>query len=153
MKQTAVAFIVGFALCWLMGSVAAQEKVANGTPITFPTPTSISEYQPVSFCVTRQVAGYSDHPSIVVSLAPANAGTAIQGGALQVFQYPDPSVPALDTDAEVTTLIGNLKTANFSTVFNAGVANGTTTGNLWQRIQAFLCRDFPSRFSGGCSVS
>jgi hypothetical protein len=87
-----------------------------------------------------------------IQVDPSNmieVGIKDESGKIQSFRYPNISVPALDTNAEVGTLIGQLNTANLSTAHTTPVS----TGSLKYRIADILCRDFAAQMpSGSCSV-
>lgn len=62
-------------------------------------------------------------------------------GKEEAFSYPcAPNACADDTDAEVTTLINSLNTANL------------TSNSLLRRVSVKVCADFPTRFPNGCTV-
>lgn len=104
----------------------AQEAIALTAPITQPT---ISNYVPASLTIQVQPV-----PRITVII------TDVASGRQETFSYPCPSPCANSTDAQVTTLIANLNTANL------------TTRSLWRRVFDRLLLDFPSRFVGGATV-
>lgn len=146
--KTLYAFVIWFALCLLLSPVTAQEKIVQGTPTTFSTPPTLTGYIPVTISVTRNVSGYTTASQIAALLAPADTNGNPIAGTPIVISYPDATVTALDTEAEVAALINGFKSANLSTAFT-----GAGTGNLWQRILFFACLDFASKFPGGCTVS
>ena len=122
----------------MLGLLEGQEAISLTVTKTFPTPTSITAYQPASLLIELNPV-----PRIVVYLS-AN------GDRQDPFIYPDhclpipPSVvpvcPNLDTDSEVATLIGQLNNINLS------------TRSLWRRLFDRLVADFPARFVGGATV-
>lgn len=121
--------LIGAGVALAQGS----ETIHQTTGTTFPTPTTITDWSPVSLFV-QTASAVDSHPKIIVIIVANDGSTRL------TFNYPDPSVAAFDTDAEVQTLINSLNTANM------------TTTSLWKRVFQRLCTDFPSKFTGGCSV-
>lgn len=103
----------------------AQEAITLNTPIV---PVTISNYSPAALNISI------NPPRIVVQLVATD-------GHFELFNYPCAVPCAFTTDAQVTTLIGNLNTANLA------------TRSLWRRVFDRLVIDFPSRFNGGGVVN
>lgn len=113
--------------------VNTQEKITQTTQVQ----PSITNFRPISLHIE-----VDPNPLITIVIAGEDNKNII-------FQYPNATVAAYSTNAQVLTLINQLKTANFSTTYVGTFA----AGNLWQRMFFRLCTDFPSRFPNGCSVS
>lgn len=111
----------------LSASLDAQEAINLGTPITQPT---ISNYVPASLDIQLLPV-----PRITVTLIH------VASGRTETFSYPcGGGTCTITTDAQVTTLINALNTANLS------------TRSLWRRTFDRLVIDFASRFPGGGTV-
>lgn len=124
-------FIIGLVVGLSLVTFSAQEKIALGTPITTAAPVPIPELLPDSLCL--QVANALHPAEIRIGLVTAR-------NTVEVFSYPNAAILALDTSAEVNTLVGQLNGANLS------------TRSLWRRVFDRLVADFPARFSGGGTV-
>ena len=118
----------------LIGTVGlAQGSISLGKPITTP---SINSYEP-----GRLVIELLPQPRIEVVIVSATGRTEVFNYPCQPTQLPLPPNPCTtDTLAEVSTLIGQLNTANLS------------VRNLWRRVFDRLIIDFPSRFPDGATV-
>lgn len=103
---------------------SAQETITLTVPVARA---ALATYTPVS---------------LTLDLGAPHIRVVIQGsdGVTLVFEYPCASPCANDTPARVTTLIGNLNTANL------------TTRSLWRRVMDRLILDFPTRFPGAATV-
>lgn len=89
---------------------------------------------------------------IHIAIVPSpriEVGIVDEDNIIRPFNYPAQGVTALDTDAEVLTLISSFNVANLSTAHTTPV----TTGSLKYRVADILCRDFPTKMpSGSCTV-
>jgi hypothetical protein len=114
--------LIGVLLTLSIGS-RAQEG------INLTVPVSIANYVPQRLDIRVQPV-----PSVTVELVH------LASGKVETFVYPCAPPCAFSTEAQVTSLISTLNTANLS------------TRSLWRRTFDRLVIDFPSRFSGGASV-
>ena len=147
--------IVCIATIHVMFLPVSAQKVVNTTPITFAAPDSIADWDPVSLSIQRATAGLDTPTQIRIVIV--GSGTNKKA---EIFIYPDPTVAAYDTEAEVDTLITAINTARLDQTY-AGTLSlygpNATAGSLWRRIFHRLCSDhMPGsadvRFPNGCSV-
>ena len=118
---------------YILITLLIQGSISLGKPITTP---NITSYEP-----GRLVIELLPQPRIEVVIVSAT-------GRIEVFNYPcqptqlplPPNPCTIDTLAEVSTLIGQLNTANLS------------VRNLWRRVFDRLVLDFPARFPDGATV-
>jgi hypothetical protein len=115
------------ALFLLPRDLVAQEAITLTTPIARP---SINTYAPAELNI--QVLPVPRITVIIVHVA---------SGVREAFSYPCPPPCVNSTDAQVSTLITALNTANLS------------TRSLWRRVFDRLVLDFPTRFVGGATVN
>lgn len=141
-NQLARAIVIVWAVgCAALSTVAipqsdlfAAQDIVYGTPQTQATRTKAN----VAYLHIATIP----NPRIEV-------GIVDEDGIIRPFAYPAQGVTALDTDAEVLSLINSLNTANLSTAHTTPV----TTGPLRYRVADILCRDFPTKMPGNsCTV-
>lgn len=136
--MTRLLYVLTLTVFVLLVPALPAQQITLGTPIIPSVPT-ISSYAPVSMCV-QPVSQVNAHPSIVVVVVGQDNRTL-------TFTYPNATVLAYDTDAEVTALIQQYQTRNYSTARTSAF-----TGSLWHQLFDRLVADFPASFSGGGTV-